>query len=150
MAVFGGFEKNLKRLVVADFPHHDDAGRLPQRGSQRQGKIGRIAVQFALVYRRSLVLVQKFDRIFHRQDVIEQYSLLIESINAASVEDLPDPVPPVTRMIPLRTFAASSNCGGSRREWNVGIAVGMTRITIAQLPRWMNTLTRKRAIPGNP
>jgi len=63
VAVFGGFEKNLKRLVVADFPHHDDAGRLPQRGSQRQGKIGRIAVQFALVYRRSLVLVQKFDRI---------------------------------------------------------------------------------------
>ncbi len=61
--------------MVADFPHHDDAGRLPQRGSQRQGKIGRIAVQFALVYRRSLVLVQKFDRIFHRQDVIAIFAV---------------------------------------------------------------------------
>ena len=45
----------------------------------------------------------------------------MRSINAASVEDLPDPVPPVTRMMPLRTFAASSNCGGRRSELNVGI-----------------------------
>src|ERR1019366_6029149 len=57
----------------------------------------------------------------------------MRSIKAASVEDLPDPVPPVTRMIPLRTFAASSNCAGRCSELKVGMTVGMTRITIAQL-----------------
>ena len=35
-------------------------------------------------------------------------------------------------------------------ELKVGITVGITRITTAQLPRWIKTFTRKRAIPGNP
>jgi hypothetical protein len=74
----------------------------------------------------------------------------MRSISAASVEDLPDPLPPVTKTMPLRTLAASSSCAGRRSELKVGMTVGMTRITIAQLPRWMKTLTRKRAIPGNP
>jgi len=72
---FSAASRRISSVSGRDFPHHDDAGRLPQRGSQRQGKIGRIAVQFALVYRRSLVLVQKFDRIFHRQDVIAIFAV---------------------------------------------------------------------------
>ena len=47
----------------------------------------------------------------------------MRSIKAASVEDLPDPLPPVTRMMPLRTLAASSSCGGKvqgTESWNDG------------------------------
>ena len=45
-------------------------GRLPQRRPQRQCEVWRVAVQFALMHGRALVVVQEFDRIFDRDDVI--------------------------------------------------------------------------------
>ena len=75
---------------------------------------------------------------------------LMRSSRAASVEDFPDPRGPVTRTMPSRRLAISPSCGGKPRAENSGIVVGITRMTTAQLPRWIKILTRKRASPGKP
>ncbi len=69
---------------------------------------------------------------------------------AARVEDFPDPVGPVTNTMPVRNSVIAANSCGSFNAAKVGIAPGMTRITMAQLPRCMKTLTLKRALPGKP
>ncbi len=69
---------------------------------------------------------------------------------AASVEDLPDPVGPVTSTMPFLRLAISARCDGRFRSAIVGIFVAMTRITIAYVPRCRNTLTRNRAQFGMP
>src|SRR5215469_4720900 len=74
----------------------------------------------------------------------------MQSSSAATVELLPEEVGPVTSTIPLRRLATSARCEGRCREAKSGIVVGITRITMAQLPRWMKALTRNRASPGKP
>src|ERR1700722_11431601 len=73
---------------------------------------------------------------------------LILSKNAASVDDLPLPVGPVTNTIPGRSLAASLSSGGKLSDLKSGTSVGITRITIPQLPRCVKMFTRKRESDG--
>src|SRR5882724_11043781 len=77
-------------------------------------------------------------------------SVLILSIMAASVVDLPDPVGPVTSTKP-RGLSHSLLTTAGRPSWlNDLISKGMSRNTAEVAPRWLNTLARKRARPFNP
>src|SRR5258708_3806239 len=67
---------------------------------------------------------------------------------AASVDDLPEPVGPVTSTIPLRSSTIFPSSSGKFSVAKSGILLGITRITIAQEPRCINTLTRNRCAPG--
>ena len=60
-----------------------------------------------------LVAVQVLDRVLDRHDVARRVWLMW-SIIAASVVDLPEPVVPVTRMIPRSSSASVRITGGSR------------------------------------
>jgi hypothetical protein len=67
---------------------------------------------------------------------------------AAIVLDLPEPVTPVTRIIPRSAWATRASTGGSRSDSNVGMSNGMTRITIMKLERCRRMLTRNRPTPA--
>ncbi len=69
---------------------------------------------------------------------------------AAMVELLPDPVTPVTRIIPRSADATCARAGGSLSFSNDGTSNGITRITIMNDERCRRMLTRKRPIPGMP
>ena len=75
-------------------------------------------------------------------------SRLIWSIIAASVVDLPEPVVPVTRMIPRSSSARLRMTGGSPSWSTVRIDMGIARQTSEHVPRWRKALTRKRARPS--
>jgi hypothetical protein len=75
-------------------------------------------------------------------------SRFMRSTIAASVEDLPDPVGPVTSTMPRRKETMSPSDGGSPRSSNVGIDIGMSRMTIEQWPRCRKMFTRNRATPS--
>src|SRR5229473_8455361 len=64
------------------------------------------------------------------------------------VEDFPDPVGPVTSTIPFLKLAISASGGGSLSSAKLGMLLGMTRITMAWLPRCRKTFTRNRHLPG--
>ena len=68
---------------------------------------------------------------------------------AASVDDLPDPVGPVTSTMPFFNVEQSAIAGGRPRSWIDGIFCAIMRMTIANEPRWRNTLTRKRQRSGS-
>ena len=72
-------------------------------------------------------------------------SLLILSIIAASVVDLPEPVGPVTRTRPRGRSASLAITGGRPRSSKVRTLNGICRMTIATQPRCLKTLPRKRA-----
>ena len=67
---------------------------------------------------------------------------------AARVVDLPDPVGPVTSTRPFLMSATSRSTGGRLKSLHCGGRAGMTRMTMAWVPRCMKMLTRKRASPG--
>src|SRR2546429_6060193 len=69
---------------------------------------------------------------------------------AANVEDFPDPVGPVTSTMPFRRSTISPKAAGKFNSANPGILSGMTRMTMAQLPRCLKTFRRKRATPASP
>ena len=73
----------------------------------------------------------------------------IRSRIAASVDDLPDPVGPVTSTMPWRSGTMASSVVGSPKSFNVGIVTGMTRMTTANEARWRKMFTRKRARPAS-
>ena len=77
-------------------------------------------------------------------------SVLILSIIAASVVDLPEPVGPVTSTSPRGLLHSSSNTGGSPRSANVRMLKGMVRNAPPTAPRCMNRLPRNRAMPRTP
>src|SRR6266446_2788160 len=70
------------------------------------------------------------------------------SMIAASVELLPQPVGPVTRTTPFFNSTISRNCCGKLKSSKRGGRVGITRMTIAWVPRCLKMLTRKRQRPG--
>ncbi len=78
MAGLGSLEHDLDGLTVAHFADQNYLGRLAHGRAQSMGKARRIAVQFALVDRRALVIVQKLDGIFDGDDVV--VLLLIDAI----------------------------------------------------------------------
>ena len=72
---------------------------------------------------------------------------LMWSIIAASVVDLPEPVVPVSRMIPR---SSSASVGDDRRAGELGDRADRVRdraATTLSVPRWRKALTRKRATP---
>src|SRR5512139_1815382 len=71
-------------------------------------------------------------------------SWLIFLMMAARVVDLPEPVGPVTRMMPFLSFAMRLSCSGSPSWATVGISFGITRRMTLKEPRWEKTLTRNR------
>ena len=73
---------------------------------------------------------------------------LMWSIIAASVVLLPEPVVPVTRMIPRCSSASLVTTGGRPRSSTERISKGIARQTIEIEPRCLKVLTRKRERPG--
>ena len=71
-------------------------------------------------------------------------------IIAAMVLDLPEPVTPVTRIMPRSASAMVFRTGGSVSFSKVGTSNGITRITIMKLERWRRMFTRKRPMPCAP
>ena len=72
---------------------------------------------------------------------------LMWSTIAASVVDFPEPVVPVTTMIPRGSPASRVTTSGSPSSAAVRISKGTTRQAIEIEPRWRNAFTRKRASP---
>ena len=72
-------------------------------------------------------------------------SVLILSIIAASVVDLPEPVGPVISTSPRGLLHSSSSTGGNPSSAKERILYGMVRNTPATAPFCMKTLARKRA-----
>ena len=70
------------------------------------------------------------------------------SIIAASVVDLPEPVVPVSRMIPRGSSASVRITSGRPRSSIVRTWKGIARQAIETWPRWRKALTRKRESPG--
>ena len=68
-------------------------------------------------------------------------------IIAASVVDLPEPVPPTMIQRPRLFMTTSFRIGGKSRSSSVGISVVMVRSTAPTMPCWINALTRNRPIP---
>ena len=77
-------------------------------------------------------------------------SVLILSIMAASVVDLPDPVGPVTSTSPRGLSQSLLTTGGSPSWLKDLISKGMSRNTAEVAPRWLKTLARNRARPFKP
>ena len=93
-------------------PTRIDLRRLAQRRPQRQRERRRVGVQLALVHGALLVRMQELDRILDGEDVLGAASSLIRSMIAASVDDLPEPVGPVTSTMPFFSVAQSAIAGG--------------------------------------
>src|SRR5579863_3045376 len=70
MSGLGGFEDNFDGLAVPHLAHENYLGSLPHGRTQGMGEAGRIAMEFALVNGRALVIVQKLDRVFDGDDVV--------------------------------------------------------------------------------
>ncbi len=70
-------------------------------------------------------------------------------IIAASVDDLPEPVAPVTSTRPRSYSEIVRMTSGRPRPSMVGTLEGMIRRMSDMEPRWRNTLTRKRETPGS-
>ena len=70
------------------------------------------------------------------------------SIIAASVVDLPEPVVPVSRMIPRSSLASEVTASGRPSSSTDLIMTGMARMTIEIEPRCRKALTRKRPRPS--
>ncbi len=74
--------------------------------------------------------------------------VLMRSIMAARVVDLPEPVVPVSRITPRSSSAMSLITGGSMSSSTLLILKGIARQTIEIDPRCLKAFTRKRATPG--
>ena len=72
---------------------------------------------------------------------------LIESIMAAIVVVLPDPVGPVTSTRPRGSSVRRRTTGGRPRASNDGVPGSTRRSTSATVLRWRKTLTRNRPAP---
>jgi hypothetical protein len=73
---------------------------------------------------------------------------LRQSIMAASVVDLPEPVAPTMMVRPRLVMATSFSTCGMPRPSMVGSLAGMVRSTMPTLPCCTNAFTRKRPMPG--
>src|SRR4051812_32464463 len=79
-----------------------------------------------------------------------EWKRLIWSIIAASVEDLPEPVVPVRRMMPRSSSAICEITSGRPSCSIERISCGIARQTSEITPRWRNAFTRKRDRPLTP
>src|SRR3954465_5257446 len=79
-----------------------------------------------------------------------EWKRLIWSIIAASVDDLPEPVVPVSRMMPRSSSAICEITSGRPSCSIERISCGIARQTSEITPRWRNAFTRKRDRPLTP
>src|SRR4051794_38632373 len=79
-----------------------------------------------------------------------EWKRLIWSIIAASVDDLPEPVVPVRRMMPRSSSAICEITSGRPSCSIERISCGIARQTSEMTPRWRKALTRKRERPLTP
>ena len=63
---------------------------------------------------------------------------------------LPEPVTPVTRIIPRSASAIFFSTSGTANRSKFGTSNGITRITIMKLDRCRRMFTRNRPMPGAP
>ena len=119
----GRGQRDLDRLAIAHLTDQDDLRRLAQRRAQRQRESRRVAVQLALVHRPFLVLCRNSIGSSMVRMCSARVSL-IRSMMAASVDDLPDPVGPVTSTMPFFRAATSASADGSFSSASVGIFDG--------------------------
>ena len=66
---FGEGDCRLHGFRIPDFADEDDVRRLPQRVLQRVLKRERVEADLPLSDERLFVIMDEFDRIFHRDDV---------------------------------------------------------------------------------
>ena len=111
VAGFGDAQRRLDRFQVAHFADQHHVRVFTKRGAQGVGKALGVGVQFALVDHAVLVHVHEFDRVLDGEDVSWR-SVLILSIMAASVVDLPEPVGPVTSTSPRGLSHSLLTTGG--------------------------------------
>ena len=112
VARLGRAQRRADRLLVAHLADQDHVGVLAQHAPERLGEGVRVEADLALVDDRLLVAVQILDRVLDRDDVRADSCVLIWSTIAASVVDLPEPVVPVTRMIPRGSSASRATTSG--------------------------------------
>ena len=141
-------ERGPHRLLVAHLADQDHVGVLAQDAAHRLGEALGVRADLALVDDRVLVAVQVLDRVLDRDDVPRPGCELMWSIIAASVVDLPEPVVPVSRMIPRGSSASRRTTSGRPSSSIVRTSKGIARQTIEIEPRWRKALTRKRETPG--
>ncbi len=84
------------------------------RSAPRSAELERFGMHadFAVADDAALALVNEFNRIFYRYDMVLRVRLA-SSMMAASVVDLPEPVGPVTRTSPRGSWASLDSTGGS-------------------------------------
>ena len=75
MAGFGGCHGDLNRFVVAHLAKQNDIGALAQSGAQSGNIAFRIYVDLTLAYDTFIMAVQKFHRIFQRNDMFAVISV---------------------------------------------------------------------------
>ena len=69
MSGFRGLQSDLHRLAVPHLSDENHFGGLAQRRAQRERESRCVAMEFALVDGRLLMLVEKLDGVFNRQNV---------------------------------------------------------------------------------
>ena len=67
---FGGVQRGANGFQVAHFANQDGVRVLAKTGAQGGGEGGSIHFHFALVHESFLVAMQKFNRVFNRDDVL--------------------------------------------------------------------------------
>ena len=70
VAGFGGGDRQLDRLQIAQLPHQDHVRVLAQGGPQGIGEAAGVVVELALMHHALYRFVGEFDRIFDREDVL--------------------------------------------------------------------------------
>ena len=130
MAGFCRFQSNFNGFPVAHFSHQDYLGRLPKGRPQSQAEGRCVAVQFTLVDRALLMAMHKFNRVFNRHNMVG-VSFINEINDGGQVEDLPDPVGPVTRTMPFFNCTMSLSWAGRPSFSKFGVSPGITRMTMA-------------------
>ena len=100
VAGLGDAQRRLDRLEVAHFADEDDVGVLAQRGAQRHREAVGVGVHLALVHEAASCAGGCTRSGPRSVRMCSRRSVLILSIIAASVVDLPLPVGPVTSTRP--------------------------------------------------
>ena len=99
VAGLGRGQRGADRLLVAHLADQDHVRVLAQHAAQRAAKEAVSSPTSRWLMMRALVAVEELDRVLDRDDVLRVVRLMW-SIIAASVVDLPEPVVPVSRMMP--------------------------------------------------
>jgi hypothetical protein len=126
---FRGFERDLGSLEVSHLADQDYFGRLAQSRAQCGRKVARVVADLALVDRRSFVQVKILDWIFDGDDVV--VLLLVDDVDDCGLRGaLAGAGWTSHEHEAVAQLGDLAQCGGKPRDFNVGMSVGITRMTI--------------------